>query len=294
METVLTRFVGRSIVTDGTFVYNCGYEDVLQPGRVVRQVMDTALLGVIGEQDRIELPKRFNGHPIKLIGRVHVYEKGHDFPALDSGWTCIPTGYRPGTWNMVLRYFPNKHSLIEKAESAPKEVVLGKTKIDEYAFAGTDIRKVIFSETPRKIQNYTFQDCKSLERAELAPGLERIGFRAFAGCEKLKHLVLPHTVNHLQEAAFRGSGLETVVLSSAMTKLTHRVFADCPNLETVVIPPSIQDISKTAFKGSPKVQITGFKNSFAHQYAIAKGMEFVSLEEMVHLLADEALLPHEI
>ena len=99
--------------------------------------------------------------------------------------------------------------------------------------------------------------------------------------------MLPHTVNHLQEAAFRGSGLETVVLSSAMTKLTHRVFADCPNLETVVIPPSIQDISNTAFRGSPKDQITGFKNSFAHQYAIAKKIDFVSLEEMVHLLADE-------
>lgn len=294
METVITRLVGRSIVTDGTFVYNCGYEDRLQSCGVVRQVMDTVLMGVIGMHDKIELPEKFNGYPIKLIGRVHVYEKGHDFPNFDSGWACIPTRYRPGTWNMVLRYFPNEHSLIKKHESAPKEVVLGKTKIDEYAFAGTDICKVVFSKTPRKIQNYTFQDCKCLERVELAPGLERIGFRAFAGCEKLKHLVLPHTVNHLQEAAFRGSGLETVVLSSSMTKLTHRVFADCPNLETVVIPPSIQDISNTAFRGSPKVQITGFKNSFAHQYALAKKMEFVSLEEMVHLLADEAFLPHEI
>ena len=287
METVFTRFVGRSIVTDGTFVYNCGYEDVLQSDRVVRQVMDTALLGVIGSHDRIELPKKFNGYPIKLIGRVHVYEKGPDFPNIDGGWTCIPTGYRPGTWNMVLRYFPNEHSLVEKTESAPNEVILGKTKIDEHAFAGTDVHKVVFSETPRKIQNYTFEDCKHLERVEFAVGLERIGFRAFAGCESLKNLVLPHTVNHLQEAAFRGSGLETVVLSSAMTKLTHRVFADCPNLETVVIPPSIQDISNTAFRGSPKVQITGFKNSFAHQYAIAKKIDFVSLEEMVHLLADE-------
>ena len=194
METVITRFVGRSIVTDGTFVYNCGYEDRLQSGGVVRQVMDTALMGVIGSHDKIELPEKFNGYPIKLIGRVHVYEKGHDFPDFDSGWTCIPTRYRPGTWNMVLRYFPNEHSLIEKTKSAPAEVILGKTKIDEYAFAGTDIRKVVFSETPRKIQNYTFQDCKCLERVELAPGLERIGFRAFAGCEKLKHLVLPHTV----------------------------------------------------------------------------------------------------
>ena len=103
METVITRFVGRSIVTDGTFVYNCGYEDRLQSCGVVRQVMDTALLGVIGEQDRIELPKKFNGHPIKLIGRVHVYEKGHDFPALIAGGHVFPQDTVPerGTWYCV-------------------------------------------------------------------------------------------------------------------------------------------------------------------------------------------------
>ncbi len=286
METVITRFVGRSIVTDGTFVYNCGYEDVLQTNGVVRQVFDTVLLGVIGEHKTVELPKKFNGYPIKLVGCVHVYEKGHNFPELNSNWVCIPTRYRLDIWDVVKKYYPNEHSLEEKLNDAPEEVILGKTKIDEYAFANTNIRKVIFSATPRKIQNYTFQDCKWLEQVELTSGLERIGFCAFAGCERLKQLVLPGTVKHIQKGAFWGSGLETVVLSSAMTQLGDKVFGNCPNLQTVVIPSSIQQISKTAFKNSPKVQIVGFKNSIAESYARNKGIPFVSLEEMLDLSVD--------
>ena len=144
---------------------------------------------VIGEQDRIELPKKFNGYPIKLIGRVHVYEKGHDFPAFDSGWTCVPTGYRPGTWNMVLRYFPNKHSLIEKAESAPKEVVLGKTKIDEYAFAGcTSISSMSFPNDVEIIGDHAFDGCSDLESVIVWGKNTVIGSDAFANCPKLSRV----------------------------------------------------------------------------------------------------------
>lgn len=76
----LTEYINREILTDGKFVYNCGYQKVLKDDIVYKQYYDIAIIGIISCKENIELPTRFLGCKIKIISKFSVYKKGDLFP----------------------------------------------------------------------------------------------------------------------------------------------------------------------------------------------------------------------
>jgi len=84
-------------------------------------------------------------------------------------------------------------------------------------------------------------------------GTASVGDNAFANCDSLTVVYLPHTIAHIGESAF----------------------SDCPNLTMVSIPGDIIDISPAAFSSSRNVALQVDQGSFAEAYALKHGLPYI-------------------
>ena len=101
---------------------------------------------------------------------------------------CIIYCFLANRYNQTFSIFP--------AEDDASELILpaNLTKIEDEAFAGTDVISVICPE-----------------------GMTEIGSRAFAGCENLAVIVIPASVDVLAPDAFEGCGSFLIVGETGST-----------------------------------------------------------------------------
>ncbi len=86
--------------------------------------------------------------------------------------------------------------------------------------------------------------------------------RIFGGApynDKLRHLVLPNSVEELGEDAFTLSGLETIVLSTALKRISPKAFKWCSHLTTLTIPASVTEIGHQAFAQCARLKSITFQ-----------------------------------
>ena len=76
--------------------------------------------------------------------------------------------------------------------------------------------------------------------------VKTISVKSFMGARKIVSLVIPASVEYLNEQAFRQTNLETVTFleQSNMKKIDNYVFWQCPKLREVTLPSSITAIGK--------------------------------------------------
>jgi len=68
------------------------------------------------------------------------------------------------------------------------------------------------------------------------------------GCDKLKTIVLPHTLQRIERDMFIGcSSLENIVIPESVTFIGRLAFNNCQNLSELVIPESVEQIEGYAF-----------------------------------------------
>ena len=101
----------------------------------------------------------------------------------------------------------------------------------------------------KKLPEYAFVNCTSLEELILPDNLEQIEQGAFANCISLKTVKMPkkHTLKFIEDSAFANTGLVSVVIPDGVEVIGECAFADCEYLESVVIPPSVKKIERGAF-----------------------------------------------
>ncbi len=121
------------------------------------------------------------------------------------------------------------------ADSGIKSITIPPNiqRIRQFAFHGSDLKEVIFSE-----------------------GLSVIGKQAFISTP-IQTLQFPSTLHLMMDSAFRNCmDLTSVDLSRAteLTRLESRVFAECSNLRKVSFPESIWEIEGYAFAGCSKLE----------------------------------------
>ena len=86
--------------------------------------------------------------------------------------------------------------------------------------------------------------------------------RIFGGApynDKLRHLVLPNSVEELGEDAFTLSGLESITLSTALKRISPKVFKWCSHLTTLTIPASVTEIGHQAFAQCARLKSITFQ-----------------------------------
>ncbi len=104
-------------------------------------------------------------------------------------------------------------------------------EIGDVAFGNCEkLEKIILPVSLEEIGDRTFSFCKKLKEVDfsLSTQLKRIGDKAFAFCEKLQNIVLPDSVTFIGQEAFTVcTALRLVVLPASLEKLEDNVFQCC-------------------------------------------------------------------
>lgn len=76
----------------------------------------------------------------------------------------------------------------------------------------------------------------------------KIGGNAFSNCEQLTEVIIPNSVEYIDEGAFRFCiNLTSISIPNSATHIGQWAFGDCSNLKTVYISNSVSRIEKDAF-----------------------------------------------
>ena len=120
------------------------------------------------------------------------------------------------------------------------------------AFYHTEgIRELVLGGEVTEIKR-AFQKCTDLERAVITAPLKTLGESCFSGCNNLREIILPDT-------------LETIDFC----------LADCSLLEEIRIPPSVTEITPDMFATpSTKMILIVTPGSYAEQYAVQNNLEY--------------------
>lgn len=89
-------------------------------------------------------------------------------------------------------------------------------------------------------------------------GTQQIGQEAYQGCSQ-KIIVLPLTVEEIQDAGFKSSRVEKIYLSPRLESIGVNSFNVCNSLKAITIPKSVSSISDNAFAGCTALNTVVFE-----------------------------------
>ena len=182
----------------------------------------------------------------------------------------------------------------------------GITRIGEYAFRGTSIRRInipstvttigqyAFISTPlqyltftegsqlKNIQRFAFQKCASLQEVILPEGVETIAYAAFDLCTSMKKVVMPNTVKSLGAYAFASAySMESIKFSDALTEIIEWVCTEGHSLKEVHLPANLVRIDHTAF----------YNNYNLHNIDFPSSLKEIDYEAFRYCALDSVKLP---
>ena len=77
----------------------------------------------------------------------------------------------------------------------------GIKTINESVFAHSSIESIVIPDSVTVIKSYAFGGCRKLTSIDMSKKVERIEYRAFAGCGGIQYMVLPETTTYIDEDA---------------------------------------------------------------------------------------------
>ena len=151
------------------------------------------------------------------------------------------------------------------------EIDNGITQIAPYLlYRAKQLASVSVPRTVQTIGDYAFYGCGELISVEFAENsnLKTVGESAFAYCRSLKEFAMPTRVASIGKNAFLCCySLPNMTLGYSVTSIGEGAFSSCSNLKKLRIVNyncDIFDDGETVYRN---VQIEGFKNSTAKDYA---------------------------
>ena len=98
------------------------------------------------------------------------------------------------------------------------------------------------------------------DRADENPSyrVTSIGEWAFGLCSDVKCVLLPNTLNRIEDYAFKGCSINSITIPNYVTTIGREAFEDCDNLQTIVIGSNVEEIGAEAFKCQNVTSITCF------------------------------------
>lgn len=194
----------------------------------------------------------------------------------------------------------------------------GITRIGDYAFRGTSLRRVMIPSTVKTIGRnafngtpvqyvtfaegsqietigiHAFNGCASLQNVEFNNNntLKTIGYAAFYNCSQLKEFIMPNSVTTIAPYLFEScSQLKKVHFSDALTEIRDYACRYCSSLEEVHLPQNLVTIWHEAFVNTTSLHSIEFPASLdAIQYNAFEnsGLESVKLPIAMKRLGSNA------
>lgn len=147
------------------------------------------------------------------------------------------------------------------------------------AFYGCVFSDIRLSDNIVSIGSWAFAQCRYLKRVAIPAGVKTISYRAFYECDSLTEMTIPDSVVNIDTEAFdHCDQLKTVTISENAQVIGTWAFGNCENLQTIIVPAGDIIIANDASNGCDKLTMRVYKNSMAHQYAVAKGIPFQLIE----------------
>lgn len=165
--------------------------------------------------------------------------------------------------------------------------ILGDTvvAVNEKAFFNDAyIRTASLPDTLTKIGQFAFYSSINLNTVNIPANCTSLGMGAFEECISLTDVKFDAKITDINaQTFFLCSSMQKIVLPETVQSIGDLAFAKCTALNYVYIPKSTTSISDNAFYSSNNVKIYGYDNSYAQEYAKAKGITFVSLSPSYNL-----------
>ena len=125
------------------------------------------------------------------------------------------------------------------------------SSIGTYAFLGTNVNTLIFSEGVTAISDIATNFASTLESVEIPNNAMIIGDNAFNGCSKLKTLNLKNVIK-IGNSAFSASGLTSIDLSN-VDIIGNNAFESCLSLESVDLD-DVSSVGSSAFRNCGNIR----------------------------------------
>lgn len=132
-----------------------------------------------------------------------------------------------------------------------KTIVIGDgiTKLGNRLFRGlSQVTSVKFGKDVTAMGYEVFYSCGKLANVELNEGLTHLGALTFYGCKNLTQITIPSTVTNLENRAFKGTGLTSIVVPDTVTKMGYEVFMNCTNLASVDFTRGVSMLQPRTFE----------------------------------------------
>lgn len=193
----------------------------------------------------------------------------------------------------------------------------GITRIGDYAFRGTHVRRIVipstvitigknaFVSTPLQyvtfsedsqietIGRYAFQDLKVLQSVDFGnmSKLKTIGYAAFADCGQLKEFIMPNSVTDLGYYMFNNNvSMTKLHFSDALTEVPDMACRNCTALVDVHLPINAEIIHRNAFESCTamrEIDIPETVNAIHFQAFYNSGLESVKLPIKLSVLGHQ-------
>ena len=108
-------------------------------------------------------------------------------------------------------------------------------EIADNSFSKSSIEEAILTEGFKYIGLNAFSDCKKLHQVVLPVSVEELENSAFENCNSLKSISLPMLLKTIGDAAFKETGLRTLDIPKSVFWIGDDLLAECQSLEHIKI-----------------------------------------------------------
>lgn len=150
----------------------------------------------------------------------------------------------------------------------------GIVSIQQGAFFGCkSLSEIVLPKTLSSIEGNAFYECKALYTIELPESITIINYQTFKW-SGLTNISLPSKVTTIDNDAFYGCDFSTFIIPEGVKYIRDYAISDCWSLREVTIPRSVTKIEEDAFFNvENEITIRCYENSYAHKWAVKKGIE---------------------
>ena len=180
------------------------------------------------------------------------------------------------------------HTVIFQNVSGGKPVI----EVGEGIFSGKDIEEIIITEGYQFIGKNAFDNNRVLHQVVMPYTLLEIGDQVFDGCGELRRIVLTERLERIGAAAFRGTGLRTIVFPSSLYYVGADAFAGCRELDNVKIPKNLDKVSDGMFEGCNALKKIEFSEELTEigdrAFKDCVGLDIVTIPDSVTRIGETA------
>jgi len=122
--------------------------------------------------------------------------------------------------------------------------------IGESAFEGSELEQIYIPFSVRHIGRFAFSNNTELQHVFIESSLSEcyIDSFAFAECNLLKQIIIPHSIRSIQNGTFKNcTSLLQFEIPNSVVSIGEEAFAGCKSLQEIKIPNTVIRIERYAF-----------------------------------------------